>query len=227
MVATCRLPLYFKVGKLQGGQSAPAATAGGTVPSQNRASSPSGQRPMTGDTLTPRPCAGPEPRVPTLESMIPPPPGLSSLSEADPDDEDSRDATWERGVRSGLEKMSEASCISTAGSSGSPSRTPSWNPPLRSRRSNRFAQPVESCNTVVMTTNPRSGPVSGGIEIWLDGEELTRPFALYARFGTQVVETVSSIFPLIPQSSSNIHIRQFRMRRRWHVYFPLQVMPAV
>jgi len=122
---------------------------------------------------------------------------------------------------------------SSNGSSNSPatSATPSvsqLDPYVRPIQGHqRSAQPVESRTTVLVATNRRIGPVSGGTEIWLDGEEFPMTFTLYARFGTQVAATVSPIFPPLPQSPSNIHIRRVRMRGRWRVYFPLQVGPAV
>jgi len=309
VVATCRLPLYFKVGKRQAGQGAPAATAGGTVPPQNVAGSPSGQHPMTCDTPTPRPCARAELSVPTLEPMILSSPGSSSFSEgehqavslvpksniqapvahgpganrvagptqrkrgraeAELDDEDSRGTTGERRVRPRLEQLNHAPSTGSAagssappashplsqpfntaagpgvtqiitprgvpspnGSSNSPatSATPSasqLDPSLRPVQGHQHsAQPVESCTMILEAVNPRSGPVCGGIDIWLAGQEFPTTFTLYARFGTRVVPTVSSMLPPLPQSSSNIRIRRFRIRRRWHVYFPLRVIPAV
>jgi len=69
--------------------------------------------------------------------------------------------------------------------------------PLRTEQAQQsLSQPIESSSTVVRATNPRSGPVSGGVEIWLSGEDLPTTFALYARFGTRVTATVSPIFDL-------------------------------
>jgi hypothetical protein len=56
------------------------------------------------------------------------------------------------------------------------------------------AQPLESNDAVLRSTNPCSGPVSGGIVIWLGVDDLPTTFTLYARFGTQVVSTVSPVF---------------------------------
>ena len=56
------------------------------------------------------------------------------------------------------------------------------------------ARPDGSITTVLHATNPRSGPVSGGIEIWLIVDDLPTTSTLYARFGTQVAVTVSPIF---------------------------------
>ncbi len=69
------------------------------------------------------------------------------------------------------------------------------------------AQPVESTTTVLLATNPRSGPVSGGIEIWLSVDGLPTTSTLYARFGTKVTVTVSPIFHQSPLA--NLHIRRF------------------
>jgi hypothetical protein len=83
VVATCRLPWQFRVGKRQGGQGAPTAPADGALPSQNGAGSPGGQHPITGDTSTPRPCTGAELRVPPLEPTTLSSPTSSSLSEGE------------------------------------------------------------------------------------------------------------------------------------------------
>jgi len=89
------------------------------------------------------------------------------------------------------------------------------------------SQPVGPINTVLRATNPRSGPVSGGTEIWLALEDLPMMFTLYARFGTRVTATVSSTFHLLSQSTSDLHWRRFRMRLRCHVCFPPQVIQAL
>ena len=70
VVATCRLPWHFKVGKRQDDQGA-AAPADLTLPFRNGAGSPNEQDPVTGDSPIPRPCAGAELRVPTLKPMMP------------------------------------------------------------------------------------------------------------------------------------------------------------
>ena len=70
VVAKCRLPWRFNIGKQQRGQDTPPARADVTSPSRNGAGSNSGQYPMTGETLTPRPCARAELTVPTLEPII-------------------------------------------------------------------------------------------------------------------------------------------------------------
>jgi hypothetical protein len=275
VVATCRLPWQFRVGKRQGGQGAPTAPADGTLPSQNGAGSPSGLHPIAGDTSTPRPCAGVELRVPSLAPTVLTSPGSSPLSErehqvvslmpssytqapagrcpganvivgptqlkrsraeAGLDDGDSQDTIRERRVRPRLEPRS----TSTAGLSapptnhsysrafttaadpgvtqgttphGIPSSNGSLNSPATSASPSASqpdpllrpvqghqgsAQPVESITTVLRATNPRTGPVSGGIEVWLAGEDLPMTFTLYARFGTHVTATVSSIFHLYP-----------------------------
>jgi len=80
VVAACRLPWPFKVGKPQHGQGTPAGPAGGTVP---EASVPSGRYHMAVDTPTPRARVGAEPGVPTVETLIPPSPESSSLSEGE------------------------------------------------------------------------------------------------------------------------------------------------
>ena len=83
------------------------------------------------------------------------------------------------------------------GSSNSPasSATPqpylSWGP-VQGHQSS--AQPFELSNSVLHFTNPRKGPVSGRIEIWLCVDDLPTTFTLCARFGSQVAATVSPIF---------------------------------
>ena len=272
VVATCRLPWHFTVGKRRGGQGAPAAPADGTVPLQHDASSPIGQPPMSIDTPTPRPCARAALGVPIVESS----PGSSSLSEGEPqgvpfvpssntqapavwgpgakgvagstqrkrtrteaglDGGDLHNTTFERHVRPRLEAWdnnppstdpagpsappanhSRSRPLTTAagpgvtqgttphgasslnGSSNSPatSATPTAsqpNPPPRPVQGHpNSAQPAETSNTVLRSTNPRTGPVSGGIEIWLEAQDFPTAFALYARFGTQVTATVSPTF---------------------------------
>ena len=69
------------------------------------------------------------------------------------------------------------------------------------------APPVELVTTVLRSVNPRCGPVSGGIEIWLVVNDLPVTFTLYAKFGDKVAATVSSTFH--PLSSSNLHISLF------------------
>ena len=69
------------------------------------------------------------------------------------------------------------------------------NPPLQPAQVRKgVSQPAETNSTVLRATNPRSGPVSGGIEIRLAGEDLPTTFTLYARFGTMVTATVSPMF---------------------------------
>jgi hypothetical protein len=87
-------------------------------------------------------------------------------------------------------------------------------------------RPLESNTTVLLATNPRTGPVSGGIEVWMGGKDFPVTFTLYARFGTHVTVTVSSIFYLLSQPS-NPHLRLFRIRLHCRVYCPSQVVPAV
>ena len=100
-------------------------------------------------------------------------------------------------------------------------------PPLRPAQVQQGpSQPAETHSTVLRATNPRSGPVSGGIEIWLSVEDLPTTFTLYARFGNMVTATVSPTFHLQSQSSDP-HVRRFGLRRPCPVYFPLQVTPAL
>ena len=275
LVATCRLPWHFTVGKRRGGQGAPAASAGGTVPCQDEAGSSSGQPPMTIDTPTPRPCARAGLGVPILEPLTLLSPGPSSLSEgenrgvpfvpssntqplaargpgaqgiagytqrkrdrtkASLDGEDSHNTTGERRVRPRLEEWDDPPSTGPAGSSAPPAShsrprplttatgpgvtqgtTPhgvsllngSSNPPATSATPTasqpnpsprpvqghpNYPQPAGSSNTVLRGTRPRRGPVSGGIEIWLEVPHFPTAFELSARFGPQVTEPVSPIF---------------------------------
>ena len=68
---------------------------------------------------------------------------------------------------------------------------------------------AQPSNAVLRSTNPRKGPVSGGIEIWLSVDDLPTTFTLCARFGSQVAATVSPI--LTHSHSSNFHIRWFKI----------------
>jgi len=89
---------------------------------------------------------------------------------------------------------------SSNGSSNSPATSatptaPQLDPPLLPVHGHQSAaQPVESRNSVLRSTNPRKGPVSGGTEIMLGVDGLPTTFTLYARFGSQVAATVSPIF---------------------------------
>ena len=79
--------------------------------------------------------------------------------------------------------------------------------------------------TVLRAANPRSGPMSGGREIWLEMENLPATFTLYAKFGDRVAATVSSTFHSF--CSSNLHVRRFGIRLRYHVCFPAQFTQVV
>ena len=104
---------------------------------------------------------------------------------------------------------------SSNGSSNSPDTSaiplaPRLDPSLRPVQGHQSsAQPVEANDTVLRAANPRSGPVSGGIEIWLEMEHLPTAFTLYAKFGDKVAATVSSTSHPFSQSSSNLHISRF------------------
>jgi hypothetical protein len=94
---------------------------------------------------------------------------------------------------------------SSSGISNAPtaSMTPWVSPPdsplPQVQRQQSSARPGESITTVLRGANPRSGPVSGGIEIWLGVDDLPTTFTLYARFGTQVAATVSpNISSILP-----------------------------
>jgi hypothetical protein len=279
VVATCRLPWLFKVGKRKRIQGAPAAPAGSNVPGKDEAGGPSGQHPMAVGTPTPLACVRAELGVPTVEPLIqsspesslPPEgghqgvlfvpsaqapaargPGAQEVvrptqrkqgrAEAGLDDEDSQNIIVERHVRPRPEQWNGAHSTGPVGPSASPayhfrsrpittatdpgvtqrttphgisssnssSNSPATSanaiattaaptasqpdPPLRSERYQISARPDEPTTAVLRSTNPRTGPVSGGIEIWLGVDDLPTTFTLYARFGTQVAATVGPIF---------------------------------
>ena len=83
VVATCRLPWHFNVGKQQGSQGAPAAFAGGIIPCKSEADSPIGQLLMTLDTPKPPPYARAELGVPSVAPLTLSPPGSFSRCEGD------------------------------------------------------------------------------------------------------------------------------------------------
>ena len=97
----------------------------------------------------------------------------------------------------------------TSSSDGSPTASviPSAaqpDPSLRpAQRRQNSPQPVESSTTVLRAVNPRSGPMSGGREIWLEMDDLPTTFTLYAKFGDKAAATVSSTVYPFSQSSSN------------------------
>ena len=109
---------------------------------------------------------------------------------------------------------------SSNGSSNSPATSatlsaPQPDPSLHPVRRHRSpTQPVEQAPTLLRAANPRSGPVSGGIEILLEVEDVPTTFPLYAKFGDKVAATVSSTFHPLPRSSSNLHISRFGMSVR-------------
>ena len=154
----CRLPWRFKLGKLRVGQGRPAAPADISLTSLHGAGITSGQRSTSGETLTPRPCAGAELRVPTLEPEILSLPKSSSLSEeeyqavsiaprsnnqtladrhpprkrgrveADLDDEDSWDSTSGRRVRRRHEQWNDAPSTIKGGPGAPPANHSCYRP---------------------------------------------------------------------------------------------------
>ena len=99
-------------------------------------------------------------------------------------------------------------CVPSSGTSSSPTTSATSasqpdppnmepNPPMRPAQVQQgLSQPAETHCTVLRAANPRSGPVEGGPEIWLAGEDLPTTFTLYARFGDMVTATVSPMFHL-------------------------------
>ena len=49
------------------------------------------------------------------------------------------------------------------------------------------------CAPTLTEVNPESGSITGGVRIWLQGVNFPAHFTLFARFGTAVVPTVSSL----------------------------------
>ena len=273
VVAACRLPWNFRVGKQKAGESAPAAPVGGTVSPQNGADNLSRQQSMFCDTPTSRgiraptqepmvltsgsPCSlseGAHQEMPYVPYSDPPTPAArrpGTIAAAQPlrrkqgreeDGTEPQDADWGRRVRPRYEQKQRntagsdglsatvvnPSCSQSAAtaagswttkrtdrrgvpSNGTPSSPatsassasqldlPNMEPNLSLRSAQvqqDLSQPSETHNTLLHATNPRSGPVSGGIEIWLDGEDLPTTFALFARFGESITQTVGLMFHL-------------------------------
>ena len=102
--------------------------------------------------------------------------------------------TTHRSIQPGVPSSGNSSSPATSATSASRPDPPDMEPilPLRPAQAHRaLSQPAETHSTVLLATNPRSGPTSGGIEIWLTVEDLPTTFTLYARFGTMVTATVS------------------------------------
>ena len=108
-------------------------------------------------------------------------------------------STTHRSTQSGAPSSGTSCYLTTSADSASQSDPPNMepNPPMRPAQVQQgLSQPAETHCTVLRAANPRSGPVEGGIEIWLFGEDLPTAFTLYARFGTMVTATVSPMFHL-------------------------------
>ena len=107
--------------------------------------------------------------------------------------------TTHRPTQHGVPSIGTLSSPATSATSASQPDPPNMgpNPPLRPAQVQKsHSQPSEMHSTVLRATNPCSGPVSGGIEIWLAGKDLPTTFTLYARFGSMVAATVSPMFHL-------------------------------
>ena len=107
--------------------------------------------------------------------------------------------TAHRSIQPGVPSSGNSSSPATSATSASQPDPPDMEPnlPLRPAQAHRgLSQPAETHSTVLLATNPRSGPTSGGIEIWLTVDDLPTTFTLYARFGTMVTATVSPMFQL-------------------------------
>jgi hypothetical protein len=130
VVASCRLPWDFRVGKRPNGRAVRAPLAGGTVPPQTGDENPCEQRPVTDDTSAPRPCVEAVQRAPrgnSQEPLLQPAPASRSEGDsqvipisysqtcirqhkrrwdvADLDDRDAQTATGGRQVRPRLDPM--------------------------------------------------------------------------------------------------------------------------
>ena len=92
--------------------------------------------------------------------------------------------------------LSSPATSATSTSQQDPSNMEPNPPPRPAQVQQGLSQPAETHSTVLRATNPRSGPVSGGIEIWLSVEDLPTTFTLYAKFGNVVTATVSPMFHL-------------------------------
>jgi hypothetical protein len=72
-------------------------------------------------------------------------------------------------------------------------------PPTASKPPNEAIAPprTDGESTATLTeVNPGSGPITGGVKIWLKGMDFPTVFPLFARFGTAVVPTVSALICL-------------------------------
>ena len=125
----------------------------------------------------------------------------ASPSRSQPATSAARSGTTHRSTQRGVPSSVTASSPATPASSASQPDPPDMEPnlPLRPAQVHQgLSQPVETHSTVLRATNPRSGPMSGGIEICLAGEDLLTTFTLYARFGGVVTATVSLMFIYSP-----------------------------
>jgi len=283
VVATYRLPWPFNVGTPQRGQG-PTGPAGGTVP---EASGPSGLQHMAVDTPTPRARVGAEPGFPTVEPLIPPSPGSSSLSEGehqgvpfvpssnaqapstrDPrakevaglkqrkrdrveaglDDGDSQNSTEGRRVRRRHEQWNqihhpapdidyqdapELVQYCEGSTSSSPPLAPPPVPPENASSSSApldaikpLNQPIapprteEESAPTLTEVNPESGSITGGATIWLHGRGFPAPFPLFARFGSAVVPTVSSLTAFV-----RLFLIDFPRNSATRTFFPVTCPP--
>jgi len=246
MIATCRLPWHFKVGKRLSGQGALASPANVTSP-WPRVPSPKpmipslpGSSSLTegeDQTISVVPCSNTQvlaARSLGAKAVVEPPQRKRGRATADLDG-DSLGSTGRRRMRYRLEQRNGThsssaegpgappahhsrsppfttaigpgvtqgstidSVLSSSGTSNAPTTMTSWvsppDPSLRTVQEHQTStRPSQPITTVLRDTNPRIGPVSGGIEIRLAVDDLPTTFTLYARFGTQVTATVSPIF---------------------------------
>ena len=214
----CRLPWHFQIGKQRGGQRTPANDTPPSYRTELTVDSIALREEDEEISFRPRPNARSQaPSSLGAKGVAEPPQRKRGRATADIDDEDSTKSTGARRVRPRLEKWNDTPSTdgpgvplanhsrpqpfttlpvtqeSTTGDVHSSSDTPTPSPhPVQKQQSSD--RPAESIRTVLRATNPCMGPVSGGIEIWLSVHDLPMTSTLYARFGTQVTATVSSIF---------------------------------
>ena len=210
VVATCRLPWHFNIGRRRPDTPPPSYRTEPLIPTQDElaasdmgapwvAESPQRKRGRATADLDDEESTGGRCVRPRLEKGSDTPstdgPGvpLANHSHPQPFTTATGPTVARESTTGGVPSSSDTPTTSMTSRVSQPG--PSLHPVRKQQNSGR---PVEPIITILRATNPRMGPVSGGIEIWLSVDDLPTTFTLYARFGTQVTATVSSIFhPLL------------------------------
>ena len=95
--------------------------------------------------------------------------------------------------------------------SSSPALAP---PPERPQNVSSSSAPLDAIKPLV------SGPITGGATIWLQGMDFPDLFPLFARFGTAVVPTVSSL-----NAFMRLFLIDFRRNSATPTFFPVTCLP--